>query len=60
MDEELFNALDDMCDEMGLVRLEDVLNDPDPYIYLPEKAEDLERRREEYLKLKAEFEGDDT
>ena len=36
MDEELVKALDAMCDDLGMCRLDDVLANPESYVYEPD------------------------
>jgi len=40
MDKELIRALDDMCDDLGPVHLDDVLADPESYIYNPDSLQE--------------------
>jgi hypothetical protein len=36
MDAELVEALDEMCDDLGMRRLDEVLADPEPHVYKPD------------------------
>lgn len=38
MDEDLLKALNSMCDDLGAARLEDALEEPEKYTYIPNQG----------------------